>query len=110
MVNFSLQSPVWSIHFMYITTDFVLQDFQIYGSSALLLPRYSWQDAEAPLGMSVLWLADPGRGCETDREEEQFLHFSPICIAHSVWAGGLEPAAAEEMSFATQKDTPQTIS
>jgi len=50
-----------------------------------------------PLRMSVLWLADPERGCETDREEEQFLHFSPICVACSVWAGGLEPAAAEEM-------------
>lgn len=94
---------------MYITTDFVLQDFQTYGSSALLLPRYSWQDAEAPLRMSVLWLADPERGCETEIEEEQFLHFSPICVAHTVQAGGLEPAAAEEMSIATQKDTPQII-
>lgn len=108
MVNFSLQSSVWSMDFTYITTDFVLQDFQIYGSSALLLPRYSWQDAEAPLRMSVLWLADPERGCETDREEEQFLHFSPICVA-CIWAGGLEPAAAEEMSIATQEDTPQVV-
>lgn len=51
--------------------------------------------------MSVLWLADPERRRETDREEEQFLHFSPICGACSIWAGGLEPAAAEEMSIAT---------
>lgn len=48
--------------------------------------------------MSVLWLADPERGCETDKEDEWFHHFSPICVAHS---GGLEPAAAEEMSIAT---------
>lgn len=51
--------------------------------------------------MSVLWLADPERQCETDREEEQFLHFSPVYVAHSVWAGGFEPAASEEMSIAT---------
>lgn len=51
--------------------------------------------------MAVLWLAEPEKGCETDREEEQFLDFTPIYVAHSVWAGGFEPAAAEEMSFAT---------
>lgn len=51
--------------------------------------------------MSVLWLADPERQCETDKEEERFQRFSPICIAHSVWAEGLKPAAAEVMSVAT---------
>lgn len=109
MVNFNLQSSVWSMDFMYTTTDFVLQDFQIYGSNALLLPRYSWQDDEGPLRMAVLWLAEPEKGCETDREEEQFLDFTRIYVAHSVWAGGFKPAAAEEMSIATQKDTPQII-
>lgn len=80
--------------------------FQCPSASQVLLAR-----CLSPLRMSVLWLADPERQCETDKEEERFQRFSPICIAHSVWAEGLKPAAAEVMSVATsQKDTPQTIS